>query len=218
MKMSKKLMSLALICLVLVAGLAFANRTETINIVYDNIQLMIKGKSVVPKDANGNIVQPFIYNGTTYLPVRAVGEALNLDVSWDSETKTVSLAEPKPATAQYLIDLMMPDDYRYFEVPANSYTVNGNTYDEGFRLGYGYDSGNATFKLNNQYSNFSGAFCHDYNDDREIKITVKGDGKLLYTTTLAQEQQITFDIDITGVKELKLESTDQIFVANPRVK
>ena len=31
------------------------------------------------------------YNGSTYLPVRAIGEAVGMDVNWDSETQTVSL-------------------------------------------------------------------------------------------------------------------------------
>ncbi|MBC5731336.1 PepSY domain-containing protein [Pseudoflavonifractor hominis] len=31
------------------------------------------------------------YNGSTYLPVRAIGEAVGMDVNWDSSTQTVSL-------------------------------------------------------------------------------------------------------------------------------
>lgn len=33
-------------------------------------------------------------NGRTYLPVRAVAEALNLDVAWDQETSTVTISAP----------------------------------------------------------------------------------------------------------------------------
>ena len=46
-----------------------------------------------PKDANGNTVEPFIIDGTTYLPVRAVSNALGLNVGWDDATSTVSLGE-----------------------------------------------------------------------------------------------------------------------------
>ena len=38
-------------------------------------------------------MEPFIYEGTTYLPVRAVSEALGKNVSWDSETKTVMVTD-----------------------------------------------------------------------------------------------------------------------------
>lgn len=41
------------------------------------------------KDSSGKTVEPFAYKGTTYLPVRAVGEALNKKVDWDGKTQTV---------------------------------------------------------------------------------------------------------------------------------
>ena len=52
------------------------------------------GKEIVPVDASGNVVEPFIIDGTTYLPVRAVSSALGLDVSWNDQTKTVELNTP----------------------------------------------------------------------------------------------------------------------------
>ena len=47
----------------------------------------------MPTDANGDYVEPFIIEGTTYLPVRAIASALDLDVNWDEETSTVILDE-----------------------------------------------------------------------------------------------------------------------------
>ncbi|HOV26333.1 MAG TPA: stalk domain-containing protein [Pseudobacteroides sp.] len=68
----------------------FAEPVEkAINAVYNNIKLYVDGKLVKPKDAKGNDVDPFIYNGTTYLPIRAVSEALGKTVSWDGETNSV---------------------------------------------------------------------------------------------------------------------------------
>lgn len=58
---------------------------------YSDIKITLDGQSVTPKDANGNIVEPFIIDGTTYLPVRAVADALGLNVEWDGSTKTVKL-------------------------------------------------------------------------------------------------------------------------------
>lgn len=37
-------------------------------------------------------IEPFIHNGTTYLPVRALAEALGQEVDWDQETATVLIA------------------------------------------------------------------------------------------------------------------------------
>ena len=50
---------------------------------------------IEPKDVNGNVVEPFIIDGTTYLPVRAICNALGLKVNWNSETNTVELTEKK---------------------------------------------------------------------------------------------------------------------------
>ena len=85
---------------------AFArNARELIDAVYMNIKLVIDGEEITPRDVNGNIVEPFIYNGTTYLPVRAIGEAFDKDVSWDGENATVYVGDiVKPAKEVYLYD------------------------------------------------------------------------------------------------------------------
>ncbi|MBP3360124.1 MAG: PepSY domain-containing protein [Clostridia bacterium] len=43
-------------------------------------------------DVSGNEVQPIVYNGTTYLPVRAIGELMDKNVNWDQSSLTVTIA------------------------------------------------------------------------------------------------------------------------------
>lgn len=43
-------------------------------------------------DAQGNTVYPMLYNGSTYLPLRAIGTLIDKTVSWDSATRTASLS------------------------------------------------------------------------------------------------------------------------------
>lgn len=99
----------ALACaLALAAGTAVATNaitTKTLLAQYMGITLRVNGQAVIPEDANGGTVEPFVVDGTTYLPVRAVGEALGKEVSWDGETRTVSIQDPAPllADAQQLI-------------------------------------------------------------------------------------------------------------------
>ncbi len=91
----KSVVSGIIIGATLTSGIAIAKTgTENLEAWYANIQIMINGTKIQPKDANGNTVEPFIVDGTTYLPIRAVGEALGKEVSWDSETNTVSLNDP----------------------------------------------------------------------------------------------------------------------------
>lgn len=91
---------------ILTSGVALAdNIQETIRAVYMNIKLVVDGEEIIPKDENGNVVEPFIYNGTTYLPVRAVGKAFNKDVNWDGDTATVYIGDiVKPAKSVYLFN------------------------------------------------------------------------------------------------------------------
>ncbi len=78
---------------------AFAAYTRQATLNYSGISITLDGKKITPKDANGNAVEPFIIDGTTYLPVRAVANALGLNVTWDGKTQTVGLyTEDAPQT------------------------------------------------------------------------------------------------------------------------
>jgi hypothetical protein len=68
---------------------------------FASIRIFVDNRPIDPRDANGTSVEPFIVNGTTYLPVRAVAEALGMEVGWDNATKSVYIGTipepPKPA-------------------------------------------------------------------------------------------------------------------------
>ena len=82
------------ICAMLMSGAAFAKQvSETAELLYDNIKISLNNQEIRPKDADGNYVEPFIINGTTYLPVRAVANALGINVNWDGDTNTVLLSD-----------------------------------------------------------------------------------------------------------------------------
>lgn len=90
----KKAMSCILalcLALVLAAPAAASQGTETVSITYRGISLTLDGQPIIPVDAEGRSVEPFILDGTTYLPVRGVANALSLDVAWDGTTNTVTL-------------------------------------------------------------------------------------------------------------------------------
>lgn len=70
---------------------ALAATVRQLDANYSGIKITLDGLELVPKDSNGNIVEPFTVNGTTYLPVRAIADALGLGVSWDGATQTVKL-------------------------------------------------------------------------------------------------------------------------------
>lgn len=58
---------------------------EKIDVLRNDIKVIVNGKNI---DADN-----FLYNDTTYLPLRAVGEAIGLDVLYNEETNTAILSE-----------------------------------------------------------------------------------------------------------------------------
>lgn len=52
------------------------------------IGLEINGNKANLTDVNGKTVEPFTYNGTTYVPIRAVAENMGSYVGYDASTKT----------------------------------------------------------------------------------------------------------------------------------
>ncbi len=71
---------------------------RTVEVEYTDIKIELNGEKVTPMDANGNVVEPFAINGTTYLPVRAVSNILGLEVGWDGATSTVKLQKDENAS------------------------------------------------------------------------------------------------------------------------
>lgn len=70
---------------------AYAAYQRQATLDYTGIKITMNGQAVTPADANGNPVEPFAIEGTTYLPVRAIANALGLGVEWEQETQTVKL-------------------------------------------------------------------------------------------------------------------------------
>ncbi len=91
--MKKILTGAAITAAALAVTAVAAPITETIEVEYDGITINVNGTAITLTDANGSAVEPFTYNGTTFLPVRAVSEALGMTVDWDEDTATVSITE-----------------------------------------------------------------------------------------------------------------------------
>lgn len=100
-KVIKSIFAACTASIMLFSATAFASKGEiTVTAVYNNIKIAVDCVRVVPKDVNGNVVDPFIIDGTTYLPVRALANALGQGVSWDQETSTVTIGgEPETVTS-----------------------------------------------------------------------------------------------------------------------
>lgn len=68
-----------------------AKRTDVTFTLRPEYHIVIDGTERTFTNANGTKVDPAIYNGSIYLPLRAIGEIMGKSVSWDSATQTVRL-------------------------------------------------------------------------------------------------------------------------------
>jgi hypothetical protein len=91
--MKKRVFILTLLtCVILISATALAISiadTRQLSATFNNIKIYVDGQLIEPKDALGRPVEPFIVDGSTYLPVRAVSEALGKDVEWDGPNQSV---------------------------------------------------------------------------------------------------------------------------------
>lgn len=71
------------------AGAITQNVAATIS---TDITVTVDGVARTFTDVNGNVVYPMVYNGSIYLPLRAIGNLMGKSVNWNSATSTVTLS------------------------------------------------------------------------------------------------------------------------------
>lgn len=91
MKNSTKILIACGIVTALSTSILAAGQLMTID-VDPSIKILVDGEEFRPKDANGNDVMTFSYNGTTYAPLRALAEAYGLEVGYDSDQRMATVS------------------------------------------------------------------------------------------------------------------------------
>lgn len=68
--------------------------------------IKVDGKTQTFKNVNGDEVYPMLYDGTTYLPVRAIGELMGKTVYWYEDDKLIELKSEKTTVTD--ADVIVP--------------------------------------------------------------------------------------------------------------
>lgn len=202
---SGMLTALLLISVITPALAAGLSRLIEVN---SGVSVYVDDVKLDPRDANGNPVEVFIYNGTTYLPVRAVGEALEVPIQWDGSTRSVYIGKhtgDKPAVWLANMDYFSGTTDKEFCTAQSDKDNLGETH-------YHCITGNMdrTYKINGQYSSLTGTIYQPYyqrSESGQLHFSVYGDGELLYNVeygNITGLEPIDFNIDLTGVLELKI--------------
>lgn len=104
----------------MVGSAGATNGKITKELEYRDIKVSLDGEILDLRDAQGNVVEPFKFDGTNYVPVRAISEILGLNVAWDSKNATVVLTTPEEQKPTYITST----GKRYHNDPH----CNGGTY------------------------------------------------------------------------------------------
>ena len=97
----KKLICSMTLAALLCGAAGAANTPYTVSAeLSPNVPVRIGGIVQTFYNAQGNEVHPISYGGTTYVPIRAIGELMGKNVNWDaaSQTATIGGVRTTPAT------------------------------------------------------------------------------------------------------------------------
>ena len=192
----------------LTSGLAIAANTTTLyDVVTNGIKIVVDGKKLNPTDANGNKVEPMIYNGTTYLPVRAVANALGKAVYWDGPNYTVYLGDmggQLEYPTVYMTELKSIENNPWTEK-----SVTDNYGNEYINVVKNYDYGFMRFEylLNMKYRRFKAKlFVPSTSSEGSGYLEIIADGKPIYTSEKMTKtsRPVDIDVNITGCNDIKI--------------
>jgi hypothetical protein len=175
----------------------------------NTVRIVVDGQEIIPTDANGNVVEPIIINGTTYLPVRAVAEAFGKAVSWDGPSYTVYLGDMGGDLEYPTVELQdmtsISDKPEAWKTLTDNY---GNRYSKG--VIYSSWSGEKTLEylLNMKYSSLKGTLCieNGENHDGTVYMQVIADGRTIYTSPEMDKTSspVNVDVNVTGYNDVKI--------------
>lgn len=90
--MKKKIITITAAVLIFAFGVMAAPAIKTITAqLRPDLKVVIDGVEQEFYDAAGTQVYPVLYNGTTYLPLRAIGSSLGMSVDWNQDKFTATL-------------------------------------------------------------------------------------------------------------------------------
>ena len=177
--------------------------------VRTGVGIYLDGKKINPTDENGNPVETFIYNGTTYVPIRAGSNAFGVQVKYDSNTQSVRLGEDNEFPGAYLNDEYEP----YL-------TTSSIRYEDGVKMGgKAYDHCMcfdgyfcyANYNLEGKYNTLSFDAGHIDGEGgyptNEVKIYVDDNDPIIKRIN-NEDFPVHVEIKLNGAQHLKIQNAN----------
>lgn len=201
----------------LVTTVFAGGKSKTIN-VSTGVSMYMDDRQVTPTDANGKPVEVFVYNGTTYIPVRAVSKLFDTPIQWDGKTRGVYIGKHSSTTPAAYLEELEPFTGFNLKCATNEgivtdnvgtrrnhvlITRNGdNTFDNVYYLNGNYTSMTGTLYQPKEYKNYNYKGYYS-------SVSIYGDDRLLYEGSVTGGvMPVDFNIDLTGVLKLRIDMND----------
>lgn len=212
----KKCLSVLVLCAVFVFGVSLgaigaAKQEEVKAIINHELKIKLNGVDFVPTRADGQIMPPLLYNDSTYLPVRAISEALSIAVDYDAASQTVYLGEKgkTPLASEHFDHLW----YCQLSFDQSQLFVNGKQYQSGilYTGKDGYCEMGGFVLPKGQFQKFGGVACLQDNDNTTDEVTIKirekdQSGKVLKELKVKKGESIAFEIAIPNIQQLYIQN------------
>lgn len=102
-----------------------AQGSKTLSVMFNNIKVSIDKQPVDFTTANGTKLEPFVYDGTTYVPLESIAKALGYSITSDPAQSSVTLSTSKQ-TPSVLTEFESNDTRASANVLPPTSTLTGN--------------------------------------------------------------------------------------------
>lgn len=221
----KKIVVLLLVCVLILGGkIVFSNSITSITAqINPAINYTLDGEKFVPRDMDGSVMDTIIYNGRSYVPLRAIAEALGIAVDWEGSTSTIILGEREgkgqslfsmkfKETGSALVDVQKTTESKFLTFTAGAQNV---AFEEGIfienRSSSNRNSAGLIFNTNKKYQKlYLKTFIHK-DTDSNVEIEIFGDNDVrIYSDTIAFGDINELVVDVGGQDSIKI-----VFKINP---
>lgn len=221
----KKIVVLLLVCVLILGGkIVFSNSITSITAqINPAINYTLDGEKFVPRDMDGSVMDTIIYNGRSYVPLRAIAEALGIAVDWEGSTSTIILGEREgkgqslfsmnfKETGSALVDVQKTTESKFLTFTAGAQNI---AFEEGIFIentsSYNRNSAGLIFNTNKKYQKlYLKTFIHK-DTDSNVEIEIFGDNDVrIYSDTIAFGDINELVVDVGGQDSIKI-----VFKINP---
>ncbi|MCW3791482.1 NPCBM/NEW2 domain-containing protein [Paenibacillus sp. LS1] len=193
------------------SGIAWG-ATNKIEVSFDPVRFIVDKVDKTPSGGKFNnngspVPSSLIYSGTTYVPIKLIGDMIGKPVAWDGKTKSVLFGD-SVVEGDYLTD-KAPVDVADKSIVNSEMQLDNQTYKNGLYVNIYYrNKTKQSYNLNGQYKslNFNYASLDKASDDSSASMVIYGDGKELWSSTAVKGVPVqSATIPVNGVLKLDIE-------------